>query len=388
MQHTSHFAILTNKALAILLAIAMAIALCPLPTAGPAFADELSDKQAEAETALANLTAMQNELDRLSSSYGVALMAQAEAEQKRDEAQARIEEIQAQIEVLQERLGSRARDMYRGGSTSLIDLLLGSASFVEFATNWDVLNKVNSQDAELVAEQKALRAEAEEQAEILEEQAKLAAENSDAAAQAAARAEATVSEMQSIYDGLSAEVLELVEQQRQAEEAAAAERARQEAERQAALESNNNGGGSNWNGGGNGGGSTNGGAGGYNPWEDNTPVQKPYEGGTDPVSRAYACLGAPYVWGATGPYGYDCSGLVGYCLTGSHSRLGTTATFINWPVTNDPQPGDVCVVHVEGGDQHTGIYIGGGQMIHAATYGVGVIIGPVQAGMVIVKYPG
>ena len=32
------------------------------------------------------------------------------------------------------------------------------------------------------------------------------------------------------------------------------------------------------------------------------------------------------------------------------------------------------------------IYIGGGQMIHAATYGVGVIVGPVQSGMIYVRY--
>ena len=51
--------------------------------------------------------------------------------------------------------------------------------------------------------------------------------------------------------------------------------------------------------------------------------------------------------------------------------------------TDSPQPGDIAV-----NSGHTGIYIGDGQMIHAATYGVGVIIGPVQAGMIIVRYPG
>ena len=39
-----------------------------------------------------------------------------------------------------------------------------------------------------------------------------------------------------------------------------------------------------------------------------------------------------------------------------------------------------------GGSSHVGLYIGGGQMIHCATYGVGVIIGPVQSGMVFVRY--
>ena len=48
---------------------------------------------------------------------------------------------------------------------------------------------------------------------------------------------------------------------------------------------------------------------------------------------------------------------------------------------SDMMPGDV--VCYEG---HVAIYIGGGQMIHAATEGVGVIVGPVQGGMIYVRY--
>lgn len=100
------------------------------------------------------------------------------------------------------------------------------------------------------------------------------------------------------------------------------------------------------------------------------------------VDRAYGWVGrAEYVWGACSPGAFDCSGFVSYCLTGSYSRLGTTYTFLGWPRVSDPQPGDVAV-----NEGHCGIYIGGGQMIHAATYGVGVIVGPVQSGMVFVRY--
>lgn len=100
------------------------------------------------------------------------------------------------------------------------------------------------------------------------------------------------------------------------------------------------------------------------------------------VDRAYGWVGkAQYVWGACSPGAFDCSGFVSYCLTGSYSRLGTTYTFLTWPRTSNPQPGDVCV-----NANHCGIYIGGGQMIHAATFGVGVIVGPVQGGMVYVRY--
>ena len=104
--------------------------------------------------------------------------------------------------------------------------------------------------------------------------------------------------------------------------------------------------------------------------------------GNKTVDRARECLGLPYVWGATGPNSYDCSGLVGYALTGTHGRIGTTWTFMGWPRVSNPQPGDICT-----NEGHCGVYIGDGQMIHAADYGIGVIIGPVQSGMIYVRYP-
>ena len=70
-----------------------------------------------------------------------------------------------------------------------------------------------------------------------------------------------------------------------------------------------------------------------------------------------------------------------YCLTGSYTRLGTTYTFLGWQQVSNPQPGDVCT-----SSYHCGIYIGNGQMIHASTYGVGVIVGPVQSDMIYVRY--
>ncbi len=52
----------------------------------------------------------------------------------------------------------------------------------------------------------------------------------------------------------------------------------------------------------------------------------------------------------------------------------TTYTFLTWTQVSNPQPGDVAV-----NENHCGIYIGGGQMIHAADYGIGVIVGPFRA---------
>ena len=341
--------------------VALCVALCVAPQA--AVAETAAEKQAEAEEALANLNAMQDTLDRLSAEYGEALMAQEAAEEARDAAQARIEEISAEIASLQDRLGERAREMYRSGGVSFIEILLGARSFEDFATSWDMLNKVNENDALMVEQQKALREEAEAQEAEYAAQAELAAQKSAEAAEAEAQAEATVAEMQAIYDSLSEEAERLLEEERAAQEAAEAARAAAivAASAAAAAEEGDDDGGY------------------YDADSDSTPVA--YGDGGDTVSRAYSCLGAPYVWGGVGPYGYDCSGLVSYCLTGEHVRLGTTYTFMGWQQVSDPQPGDIAVNW-----GHTGIYIGGGQMIHAADYGIGVIIGPVQAGMIIVRW--
>ena len=101
------------------------------------------------------------------------------------------------------------------------------------------------------------------------------------------------------------------------------------------------------------------------------------------VDRAYAWLGrAEYVWGGCSPGAFDCSGFVSYCLTGSYTRIGVARSFMAGitPRAN-PQPGDVCA-----SSHHCGIYIGNGQMIHSSTYGVGVIIGPVQSDMIVGAY--
>lgn len=383
-----------------------------------AYADTAAEKQAEAQETLAQLNAMQESLDKASAAYGDALMAQQEAETNRDQASERIDDINDQISSLQSRMSDRARTMYREGNTSIIDALLGSATFTQFATNWDLLTKMSASDAEMVQEAKDLKAEAQEQESIYADQAAEAQQKAQEAADAEAQAQSTVAEMQNTYNSLSAEAQQLLQEERAAQEAAAAATAQQTVANSAAQAiatasagtatgtasdggatySDNSGssdnGGSYSDGGSsysdNGGSSDNGGgssySGGGSSYSDSgssssSSSSGSYEGGTDVVSRAYACLGAPYVWGAVGPSSYDCSGLVSYCLTGSHTRLGTTTTFMGWTRVSDPQPGDVCT-----NSYHCGIYIGNGQMINAADYGIGVIISPVMSDMIIVRY--
>ncbi len=81
------------------------------------------------------------------------------------------------------------------------------------------------------------------------------------------------------------------------------------------------------------------------------------------VNAAYGQLGVPYVWGGTTPgSGLDCSGLTQYCHRVAGISIGRTSQVQGGggKAVSNPQPGDlVCY------GSHIGIYIGGGQMIHA-----------------------
>ena len=389
-------------------AVAAASAVAPATALA---APTAAEKQAEADAALSALTNMQASLDEASDNYTQALMDQEEAQKRMDQAQERIDELNGTIKEYQGKLSTRARSMYRTGGNTFLDVLVGSSSFEEFASNWSVLNNMNNSDARLVDDTRNARIEMEDTKREYVEQEKIAADRTAEAERIRAQAEHTVAEMQAVYDSLSAEAAALLEEERRAREAAeraaaeaamraaAEQAAQQERERaaqaqaqaqqqqqqqlqqqqqqqqQTAVQSAETGA----------------------VETVTTPDPEPVvtytepepepvqtvsnEGGSDAVSRAYSCLGCAYAWGAVGPGSYDCSGLVSYCLSGSHTRLGTTYTFMGWPQVSNPQPGDVCV-----NSGHCGIYIGNNQMIHAATYGVGVIIGPVQSGMIIVRY--
>lgn len=110
------------------------------------------------------------------------------------------------------------------------------------------------------------------------------------------------------------------------------------------------------------------------------------QGGSSNVGSvlAYAqqFLGLPYVWGATGPSAFDCSGFTQHVFgkfgitlprtTYDQVRLGSPVSY------EQLKPGDLVFERKSSnGPEHVGIYIGGGKIIHAANSAVGIIIGPI-----------
>lgn len=368
-----------NAAFAAILAVGLSV------PAASAFAAPSDDKQAEAQAALQKLNQYQSELDQASANYEAAHQEQIDAQNRVDEAQKQIEEKTAQIEKDQQRLSDRARDMYRSGDTNFLDVILGASSFEQFATTWNMLETLNGNDAELVSETKTAREELQAAKQEAEEQAKVASDKAEEAKSVAEAADQKASEMQQTYNSLSAEAQELISQERAAQEAqqqaaaAAAEQNGTAGNDAATTITNNN---RNNTTSSNSSSSSNSNSNKNNASSSATNNSKPQSvSGNSVVNRAYSQLGKPYQWAAVGPNSFDCSGLVSYCLTGSYSRLGTTGTFMGWTRVSSPQPGDICV-----NSHHCGIYIGGGQMIHAPRTGDVVKVSSVHSGMIYVRY--
>ncbi|MFJ9568893.1 C40 family peptidase [Streptomyces bacillaris] len=92
------------------------------------------------------------------------------------------------------------------------------------------------------------------------------------------------------------------------------------------------------------------------------------------LAFARAQIGKPYVWGATGPSSYDCSGLT----KAAWREAGVTLPRTTWDqvkvgtrvATSDLQPGDLVFFYDD--ISHVGIYKGDGMMIHAPKPGATV----------------
>lgn len=120
---------------------------------------------------------------------------------------------------------------------------------------------------------------------------------------------------------------------------------------------------------------------GYIPAEYAQPVHyADYEGTSatntvreELIAYAYTYLGTPYVYGGSSYSGTDCSGFTmavfakfGYSLSHGASDQYYTAASVS---SEERQAGDLVFFDTFGGISHVGIYLGGGQFIHASSSG-------------------
>lgn len=263
----------------------------------------------------------------------------------------------------------RIKYMYEQGNGSAVEALVTSEDFSDLVNKAEYVQNVHDYDREKLAEYVATKEQVAELKTSLEEEQKDLEEKEAQFTEKQESLNTMISSKEAEIADLDAELQEIAaEAARQQEE----ERRAQEAE---AANNRNNGGNNNQGNSGSGSGSGgNKGNGGTTSGSSSSYVPG------DAVSRAQSALGKPYVWGAVGPDAFDCSGLVGFCLTGKYKRTYTSSSFAGLPEVSDPRPGDVCYR-----PGHVGIYVGNGQMIHAPHTGSVVKYASVPSNMIIVR---
>ncbi len=112
------------------------------------------------------------------------------------------------------------------------------------------------------------------------------------------------------------------------------------------------------------------------------------------VQAAYRNLGARYVWGASRPGAFDCSGFTMYVMrqfgvslphsSSAQFRMGRSVSRGNL------QAGDLVFFSsgTRGVVGHVGVYIGNGRMIHASTPSTGVIVSSINESYFAARYLG
>ena len=353
-------------------ALAAAILVGTLSLALPASGapPRIADKQRQAELIMAQLSALDSDLNRAVESYNGARLHLAQTEQAITLNTAALRLARSNLHRARGNVAARVVALYTGDqeSTSSVEVILGARSLDDVLSRLDAAGSVAAQDARIVREAIAFRSE------VAARQLTLARDRARASrlvGETASRRnviESSIGRREDLLSSVKGEIarLQAAERQQQLKIAAqvrarlAAQALAQKAEQASApqpstapqpsptIASTS--------------------AATSNPLTEATTSAPPSRyGGAVGVAMQY--LGIPYKWGGASPSaGFDCSGLtmfvyaqLGVSLphyTGDQWRMGTAVS------RGDLQPGDLLFFDGLG---HEGMYIGNNQMIHAPT---------------------
>ena len=339
-------------------------------------APSVDDLQKSKASAQSEVNSLQSQLQSI-----VSKITQLEADlttkgEEIIQAQADLEQAQEDEKTQYAAMKLRIKYMYEAGDATALESLVSSEDFSDLLSKAEYVQSVHGYDRDKLEEYVATKQKIADLKDQLEtEQSQLESMQTEY--------ETEESNLTTLIDSKQAEVADLDSQiQEAAEKAAKEEEERQkkaEEERQKQLQAasqnstttNSNSGSSNS--------SSNSNSNKGNSSSSSSSSSGSYVSGST-VSRAYSALGKPYVWGAAGPNSFDCSGLVSFCLTGRYSHTYSSSDFVGLTKVSNPQPGDICVRV-----GHVGVYIGGGQMIHAPHTGDVVKISAVPSNMLYVR---
>jgi cell wall-associated NlpC family hydrolase len=320
------------------------VALCAAASAS-ADPGSVAAKQAQAQRVLGQIDQIDESLGAAVEQYNLANVRLQKIEGDLRENRKQLRLARSNLKIAQKSLAARLVAAYTSTQdNSTLSLLLGSTSFEDLLSRVETVNSTSSQDANIVRQvatskaaiqrnRNALRDAHAEQQRVV---ARKAAQRQHIQSQLAARRNLLSSIRGEIQRIKAAEAV----QQRQLAAAAQSRLAGQTTPSVSGI-----------------------GVGASTP-EGSTIAPPNVHGGVVGVAMHY--LGVPYVWGGSSPRGFDCSGLVMYAF----AAIGISLPHSSYAQFNMGTP--VSIGQLQAGDlvffsgaSHVGIYIGGGQFIHA-----------------------
>jgi cell wall-associated NlpC family hydrolase len=349
---------MTYRPLPVRLVVLVAV-VASLVVAGSATGEppQISAKRAEAQRVLDQIQELDGELEHAIEAYNQATSELQRIRAAREVNKGHLHVARRNLKTAQRVLAARLKVLYKSDEEdSTIAILLGSRSLSDFLARVDTVNRVASQDSQVLGEIRRFKREVEHRAVMLKRADRRQTTVVGERAAAQRRVEAGLAERQRLLGSIKGEIAEL-----QAEEARRQELLRQQAEArlraQLAAQRNTRIGDQEQS-------TEVVGAAAITP--DGETIAPPAQyGGVVGIAMQY--LGVPYVWGGASPEtGFDCSGFIMYVF----AQVGVSlphhaASQFNYgtPVSRDQlEPGDLVFFNGLG---HAGIYIGGGQFIHA-----------------------
>ena len=323
--------------------------------AAPARADTIDDKRAQARRIEASIEANGERISILTENYNEARLQIEDATAGIVDAQSRLDAAAAESRRLRGMLRNRAAELYKRAGTGSPIPELDANTVTEAGSRAKYAAAASARD-ESIMDDLAIARELLDGRKAELEQRKAAAEAEKQRLEESRKSvEEAQAEQERLLSQVQGEIADLVHQEEIRRQQEAEQRAREELARRRAAEEAARGSA----------------GGGSSPGVPPPNVPAPNPSAQVAVDTAKAQLGDPYHYGAAGPDSFDCSGLTMYSWAAAgvslpHSSRAQYAALPHVPM-DALAPGDL--VFYGSPIHHVGIYVGGGQYIHAPQTG-------------------